>query len=352
MECIMYLVVYKFLLFTIYNIMLCNNTIKYIDLFCGLGAFHIAFNNFNSTNNSYKYKCVMACDLDKRLQKIYSNNFDCPIFGDINDISLDTIPNFDILCAGFPCQPFSLAGKKEGFNNTKSGNLFFKILEIIDYKKPNILLLENVKNIVSIESGVVFKKIITLLKQRDYYINWKSINSKDYGSAQSRIRVYIVATKKNPYIFSNNNNNNSKVINDILDRNCKDFIHYTDKYYLKSNKTDNNVTTKSNCKMLYRLINKSTGLGGRQGERIYSIDYLSPTICKSSGGLGKKTGLYWIDNKIRRLNVFEVLRLFNFPNNYKFINIVSNETMIGYLGNSIVISVLENIINNLNNKHL
>ena len=89
-------------------------TIKYIDLFCGLGAFHTAFDSINS--ESKKYECVFACDIDENVRKIYKENYGIRPSGDINQINIDEIPDFDILCGGFPCQPFSIAGKKEGWD--------------------------------------------------------------------------------------------------------------------------------------------------------------------------------------------------------------------------------------------
>jgi len=129
--------------------------IRYIDLFCGLGAFHIAFDRNN--NKKINYKCVYACDINEDVQKIYEENFSIKPIGDICSINIKELPDFDILCAGFPCQPFSIAGKKKGFDDKKSGNLFFKILEIIDIKFPKILFFENVKNLCSIYEGDTLK---------------------------------------------------------------------------------------------------------------------------------------------------------------------------------------------------
>ena len=123
-----------------------TKVIKYIDLFCGLGAFHTAFNRFNNKNKNIRYECILACDIDEDVRNIYEENYKIKPKGDINKIDINEIPNFDILCAGFPCQSFSIAGKKEGFDDKVKGNLFYKILDIIDIKQPNTLILENDKN--------------------------------------------------------------------------------------------------------------------------------------------------------------------------------------------------------------
>ena len=123
--------------------------IRYIDLFCGLGAFHTAF------NTSSHFECVLACDIDEGVRKIYEANYGIAPFGDIRKLDIPNMPDFDLLCAGFPCQPFSIAGNGEGFEDKEKGNLFYDILNIIDGKKPNMCILENVKNLKFIVSSVV-----------------------------------------------------------------------------------------------------------------------------------------------------------------------------------------------------
>ncbi len=329
--------------------------IKYIDLFCGLGAFHNAFNNISDDN--YKYKCVFASDIDENIQKIYYENYGIKPFGDINNVNINEIPDFDILSAGFPCQPFSIAGKKKGFTDEIKGNLFFTILKIIDLKNPNIVILENVKNLLKIDNSNTFTIIINELKKRNYIINHKIIDSKEYGSPQSRQRLFIICNKKKIYNFQNNNINHVKV-KSIIDFNETKYLDYKEKYYLEkcidemnddSNEDENNKdkNIKNKSILLYKLINKNTNKGGRQGERIYSIESSGITICASSGGPGAKTGLYYINNNIRRLNVNETLKMFGFTEDYKWKNIVKDEQMLFYLGNSIVVNVLNELLKNI-----
>ena len=108
-----------------------NTVIKYIDLFCGLGSFHTAFNRNNLIQNDIKYTCVLASDIDEGVRKIYTENYGITPEGDINKINIDTIPDFDILCAGFPCQPFSIAGNQKGFQDKTKGNLFHAMIKRI-----------------------------------------------------------------------------------------------------------------------------------------------------------------------------------------------------------------------------
>lgn len=316
--------------------------IKYIDLFCGLGAFHTAFDFIS--NSHIKYNCVFACDIDKNVRKIYKANHKIEPVGDINSVDIAKMPDFDILCGGFPCQPFSIAGKKEAFDDKIKGNLFFSILKIIDIKNPNTIILENVKNLLTINNGDTFKTIKSELEKRGYFISHKILDSKYYNSPQSRHRLFIIGNKQKPFIFPTEIKNNIIPVSSIIDNAETRFLDYTNKYKLeKCNDNEN----KNNCKMLYKLVHKITNNGGRQGERVYSINHCGPTICASSGGPGAKTGLYYIDNKVRRLNVIEGIGMFGFDNNYIWDEFVKEEDMLFYLGNSIVVDVLKIILKSL-----
>ena len=312
--------------------------VKYIDLFCGLGAFHAAFDRINIIQNYTKYTCVLACDINKDIRKIYEENYRIKPEGDINEINLNTIPDFDILCAGFPCQPFSIAGNQKGFKDKTKGNLFYSILKIIDKKQPSILILENVKNLYTINKGETFKIIKNELEKREYNVSYKIIDSRYYNCPQSRQRIYIICNKNNIYTFKEINNPIIPV-STIIDNSIRDFFNYTEKYKLEKS------TGKSMMK--YKLINKKTGKGGRQGERIYDITKCGPTICASSGGPGAKTGLYYFNGKIRTLSVKETLKMFGFNENYKYESLSNKKNMLFYLGNSIVVNVLEELIKNL-----
>jgi DNA (cytosine-5)-methyltransferase 1 len=311
---------------------------KYIDLFCGLGAFHTAFHRTNMTQNDIKYTCVLACDIDEGARKLYHENYGIMPEGDINEIDIDGIPDFDILCAGFPCQPFSIAGNQKGFQDTKRGNLFYKILEIIDKKQPSSLMLENVKNLHSIHGGETFRVIKGELEKRGYIVSYKVIDSRYYNSPQSRQRIYLICNQNKEYIFKEICNPIVPV-STIIDSNNNDSFDYTLKYQLE--KCD------GKSMMKYKLVNKTSGKGGRQGERIYDITKCGPTICASSGGPGAKTGLYDVNGIIRTLNVSETLKMFGFDSTYKFETLGNKKKMLFYLGNSIVVNVLEELISQL-----
>ena len=168
--------------------------IRYVDLFCGLGAFHTAF-------NTSAFSCVLACDIDEGIAKIYKANYGIEPVADIRSIDTDVMPDFDLLCAGFPCQPFSIAGKGEGFKDKEKGNLIYDIQKIIDAKKPRMCILENVKNLKTHDGGNTYREIEKELLQRNYLLTSKIINSADYGSPQARQRIFMVATITRPFVI-------------------------------------------------------------------------------------------------------------------------------------------------------
>ena len=161
---------------------------KFIDLFAGIGGFRVALQKRGM-------KCVFSSEIDNRAKSVYERNFDEEIAGDICEIEAKDIPAHDILCAGFPCQSFSISGKRHGMKD-KSGRLFYEIVRIAQYHKPYVLLLENVKNILSIDNGKVLETIKFELHQLGYEIYISIINASDCGILQSRKRVFFICLLK------------------------------------------------------------------------------------------------------------------------------------------------------------
>ena len=159
---------------------------KGIDLFCGIGGFRLAM-------NSNQVECVFSSDNDKFAQQTYEANFHEVPTGDIKAVDEKDIPQFDILTAGFPCQPFSYAGEKQGFNDEVRGTLFFDICRILEYHKPPMVFLENVKGLKSHNKGKTLRTILDTLKELGYYPHWTILSSLDYGLPQKRERWYCVA---------------------------------------------------------------------------------------------------------------------------------------------------------------
>ena len=167
---------------------------KFIDLFSGIGGFHLA-------NKRLYGKCVMACDIDKNCRNVYEKNYGIVPETDITTIDIDKIPDFDVLCGGFPCQSFSNSGSKKGLAD-KRGQLFEYILKIANIKKPSFMFLENVKHIKKIDDGKVFEYILKRINETGYFIDEKNVfelSPHQFGIPQQRERVIFVCIREDIY---------------------------------------------------------------------------------------------------------------------------------------------------------
>jgi len=161
---------------------------KFIDVCCGIGGFHQALKNMG-------FDCVMACDIDENCRDVYELNYHIRPEGDLTKIKVETIPNFDILCAGFPCQPFSKAGHQTGFKDSR-GNIFFELCKIISHHSPQYIILENVRNLSSHDKGNTWNVIKTTLDELNYHVCPLTLNALYFGVPQSRERVVILCKRK------------------------------------------------------------------------------------------------------------------------------------------------------------
>ncbi len=234
---------------------------RFIDLFSGIGGFHVAL-------KKHGMECVFSSDIDKAACDSYAANFGERPSGDISQIHAEVIPPHDIICAGFPCQSFSISGKRYGLNDDR-GRLFFEVVRIAKYHKPLLLLLENVKQILTIDNGTVIQKIHQTLDNAGYHLEHVALNSGDFGVPQKRERVYFVAIRKDaPFRFvrpNPNPNHHHKYLKDVLvsDKKCEGM--YLDRPDIIINKPI--PSTPSLKPMQIGYLNK-----GGQGERIYSIN--------------------------------------------------------------------------------
>lgn len=160
---------------------------KFIDLFAGLGGFHLALSQLG-------HECVFACEQDEDLRQLYERNFGILPEGDIRDLSVEDIPSHDILCAGFPCQPFSKAGDQQGFDCPTSGDLFEYVLKIVGHHKPRYLILENVPNITRHKNGNTWSELISKLHSAEYFTDYEFLSPHQFGIPQIRERVFIVGS--------------------------------------------------------------------------------------------------------------------------------------------------------------
>lgn len=192
-----------------------NPQIKFIDLFAGIGGIRKGL-ELALESNGYSHCCVFTSEIKPHAIAVLNQNHPNEIIhGDITGVDAESIPEFDILCAGFPCQAFSAAGKREGFADTR-GTLFFEVERILKTKKPKGFILENVEGLVNHDDGRTLKTILEHLSQLGYKVSYSVLNSKDFGVPQERKRIYIVGTFKNT-VSLNNFSRNSSVLADILD---------------------------------------------------------------------------------------------------------------------------------------
>ena len=161
---------------------------NFIDLFCGLGGFHIALKELG-------HECVFACEIDQELREVYFSNFGLFPYGDIRKVAMNEIPSHDILCAGFPCQPFSKAGNQKGFDHPELGSLYQNIFEIIEYHQPNFIILENVSNLVKHKGGDTLGLIRKLLEECGYEVDISRLSPHQFNIPQIRNRVYIIGSR-------------------------------------------------------------------------------------------------------------------------------------------------------------
>ena len=280
-----------------------NQNFKFIDLFAGIGGFHIAFHNLGC-------ECVFASEIDKFARMTYEENmskispklFNKNLFaGDIQEVEAKKIPDFDILCAGFPCQPFSQIGYKNGFADKKDnrGNMFFEIAKIIKDKKPDAFFLENVRNLENHDNGKTFSVIKNTLEDLGYSFHYKIVRASDYGLPQHRPRLFMVGFKDE----STNDSNFS----------------FPQKKSLKYTLSD----------IFNGKCDKDIGFTLRVGGRGSKIDDR------------RNWEFYRVDGEVRRLTSKEGLLMQGFPDDFNFP--VSEVQAMKQLGNSVAISAIQSV---------
>lgn len=226
--------------------------IRVFDAFSGIGGFRSALERVG------EFEIVGWCEIDRFAQKAYKALYDTggeQFYENIRDIDVGKLADFDLLIGGFPCQPFSVCGARKGFADER-GDLFFELARLLEAKRPKYFCFENVPGLMGIDSGKTFAKIIETLSQLGYCVEWRVYNSADY-LPQVRKRVYIAG---------------------CLGIDCSGKI-------LAFGKSDS-----QNCRKTEQIIS------GSQGTRVYDPDGLAVTQCSGSGGMGGKTGLYFIDS--------------------------------------------------------
>ena len=311
--------------------------ITFSDLFAGCGGFHWALKDFG--------ECVYACEIDDKARLTYAENFNVPIFDkDIKGVDLNNIPDHDILCAGFPCQPFSVAGKQEGFGH-RDGNLFFYLLNIIEHKNPRFFILENVKNLKSHDKENTFKVIINNLENVGYFIKHKVLNSLDYGNLpQNRERIYIVGFRDidnyMDFDFPSEIPLSNSIFGNIIDVSKK----VDDKYYQTNNESP------SVKKMLAQVVEKHCVYQYRRYYIRKNKKNICPTLTANMGTGGHNVPLIIDDYGVRKLTPSECFALQGFPvDKMKIPAKMSLSALYKQAGNAIPVPVVYRIAESIQN---
>ncbi|MFM6356114.1 MAG: DNA cytosine methyltransferase [Planktothrix sp.] len=372
------------------------NDLTAIELFAGIGGFRLGL-------EASGIETIWANDLNELCSQVYQSNFgqNSIVLGDIQNINLADIPEHDLLTAGFPCQPFSAAGKKLGIRDQVRGTLFEKIVEIIEAKKPRYFLLENVKRILTMEQGHHFKVILNALASLNYLIEWRIISPINFGIPQNRERIFIFGTRcesnYNPInledhlIFLNQSEteyfnldfeNFEKYLYPILDSQIKNYpwgIAYQNKMYSQSlplfpniyppTRLKNILQSESevdpqfdftadtlkrikNSKAVNRYCNGVEILynqdgGARLGYTIFGVNGVASTLTASTSRHYER---YQIGNKFRRLTPIEYARLMGFPDNWCRVAKIYDQYAL--FGNAVVPICIEWICQRIGEKNI
>lgn len=320
----------------------------FIDLFAGIGGFRLAMQNCGG-------KCVFSSEWNENAKETYFLNFGDVPFGDITlDSTKQNIPeHFDLLCGGFPCQPFSICGKKLGFEDTR-GTLFFDICEILRDRKPQCVLLENVQHLTKHDKGRTFQVIINSLLDLGYNVSYKVLNANDFGVPQSRERIFIVGSRNGCFNFDKIKTLPKKKLESFIDMSDNhEFLDKTEYTLLDSSLVKQQPKSglifcgyrnKGLWKKGIRENTEHLSRCHRQPNRIYSVDGIHPTIPSQ-----ETSGRFFIyipkKDSVRKLTINECYKLMGFPDNY----ILNNNTGEQYkqIGNSVAVPVIQAIAESL-----
>lgn len=321
--------------------------VKAVDLFCGIGGMRIAAERQG-------FDTVFSSEIDSGVRKLYRDNFGELPSGDIAKIEAVDIPDHDLLLAGFPCQPFSISGKKRGFEDTR-GTLFFEIARIVSVKTPEFVLLENVKGLVGHDRGRTFRRILSVLSDMGYATSSAVLNAKDFGLPQNRERTIIIGSKSSRH-------------DEFVDLTpplpkfrprLRDFLDTSDpSAYLRESEytllPESQRIEQASGLVFAGYINKTQRKNGarpdtehlsrvhRQHNRIYSTMGVSPTLSS-----GESSGRDFIFDGIgvRRLTISEAFRIMGFPDSFK--RSASRTTLRRAIGNSVPIPLIQDVIHRM-----
>ena len=306
---------------------------KVCSLFSGIGGIDLGFQQAG-------FKIVWANEFDRYAAKTYRHNFGDTYLSeqDIKNVKTEDIPDFDVLVAGFPCQSFSSAGRQKGFDDPR-GNLFFEIARIVKDKRPPVIFLENVANLLQHDDGKTFLTVYNTLVPFGYTFKYRVMDAMEYGNVpQHRSRIFIVAfldyQKCEKFEFPEQIKR-TVFLNDILQRN----IRHDSSYYLKPDDNNYDFLTRlvSNKSMIYKYY---------ESLRAYKTYKVCPTLLASMGSYPESIPLILDDYGIRKITPYECLALQGFPKDYRFPKIPMASAY-KQCGNSVAVPVIRRIAENI-----
>lgn len=304
---------------------------KIIDLFSGVGGVRIAF------ENAFKSDCkfVFSCEIDKRAKETYSLNYNEVPSGDITKIQEREIPKHNIILAGFPCQAFSIAGYRRGFEDTR-GTLFFEVARIVKYHSPDVVFLENVKNLYTHDKGSTFKVILETLSELGYKVFHSILNAKDYGLPQNRERVFIVGFKNSnaKFQFPLPSKTNNSIHSCLLKSK-----EVGEKYYYNDKPLYEKIKDEVVCRDTIYQWRRKYVRANKSG--------VCPTLTANMGTGGHNVPIIKDDKGIRKLTPRECANFQGFPKAFKIPQGMADSHLYKQFGNSVPIALVEDIAKNI-----
>ncbi len=299
-----------------------NKKFRFIDLFAGIGGIRLPFDEIGG-------KCIFSSEKDKFAQITYQANYLHKPYGDITKIPVEDIPAHDLILAGFPCQPFSHAGLKMGFSDTR-GTLFFNIEEIIRYHRPKVVFLENVKGFKSHDKGRTFQTVKDHLRKLGYTVSSKVLNAKDFDVPQNRERIYIIAIRDGEDFKFPIPSKTKTRVGDILEKKVDEKYTISDKLWAGHKRRRREHAAKGNG-FGYSMFNEESPYTSTISARYYKD--------------GSEVLIEQVDKNPRKITPREAARLQGFPDSFKIP--VSDTQAYRQFGNSVAVPVIRALANEL-----